>query len=83
MQFQCKTQYSLEQKMARGFIRGFRDRPYLLPPSIDDWVSEDHIVRFIDSCVASIDLSEFYEAYSHEGKSPYDPAMMVRILIYA
>ena len=69
--------------MARGFIRGFRDRPYLLPPSIDDWVSDDHIVRFIDSCVASIDLSEFYEAYSHEGKPPYDPAMMVRILIYA
>lgn len=69
--------------MARGFIKGHRDRPYLLPPSIDDWVSENHVVRFIDSCVASINLKDFYKSYSHEGKPPYDPAMMARILVYA
>mgnify|MGYP006297859891 CR=1 FL=1 len=69
--------------MARGFIKGHRDQLYLLPPSIDDWISKNHSVRLIDSCVENIDLSSFYESYSHEGKPPYDPAMMIRILIYA
>ena len=69
--------------MARGFIKGNRDQLYLMPPSIDDWISKNHSVRLIDSCVANIDLSKFYESYSHEGKPPYDPAMMTRILIYA
>jgi len=69
--------------MARGFIKGTRKRPYLLPPSIDDWIAKDHPVRFIDSCVDSIDLSPFYENYSHEGKPPYDPSLMLKILVYA
>ena len=69
--------------MARGFIQGTRNRPYLLPPSIDDWISKDHSVRFIDLCVDHIDLSQFYEQYSHEGKPPYDPKLMLKILIYA
>ncbi len=69
--------------MARCFIKGTRNRPYLMPPSIDDWISRDHSVRFIDSCVEHIDLSKFYEQYSHEGKPPYDPNLMLKILVYA
>ena len=69
--------------MSRGFIQGTRSRPYLMPSSIDDWIAKDHSVRFIDLCVEYIDLSQFYEKYSHEGEPPYDPKLMLKILIYA
>lgn len=69
--------------MGRGFIKGTRNRPYLMPPSVDDWISKDHSVRFIDLCIEYIDLSQFYEKYSHEGKPPYDPKLMLKILVYA
>jgi hypothetical protein len=37
--------------MGRGFIAGNRDKLLLLPPSVDKWVAEDHVVRFIWDCV--------------------------------
>ena len=69
--------------MARGFIRGDRKQMFLLPPSIDDWISEDHPVRFIHSCLSQMDLRRFYDSYADEGRPPYDPQTMLGILIYA
>lgn len=69
--------------MARGFVKGDRDQIFLLPPSINDWVSEDHPVRFVHTCLEQMNLLPFYESYSHEGRPPYDPRMMLGILIYA
>ena len=69
--------------MARGYIKGDRDQIYLLPPSIDDWVSKEHPVRFVQTCLEQMNLQTFYESYAKQGRPPYDPCMMLGILIYA
>lgn len=69
--------------MARGFIKGDKDQLYLFPPSIDDWVSKDHPVRFVQTCLEQMNLQVFYQSYAKEGRPPYDPSMMLGILIYA
>ncbi|MCG8470711.1 MAG: transposase [Desulfobacterales bacterium] len=69
--------------MARGFIKGNRHQIFLLPPSMDDWVSSDHPVRFVQACLEQMDLRCFYEHYGSEGRPPYDPQTMLGILIYA
>jgi transposase len=56
----------------------------LLPPSLDDWLPSDHLARFIADLVDEhLDLSPFYAAYDQRrGGPPYDPRLMVRILLY-
>ena len=71
------------KSMARGFVRGDRRQLLLLPPSIDQWISEDHAVRFVWDCVTQMDLRPFYARYGKEGRPPYDPAMMLAVLLYA
>jgi transposase len=57
----------------------------LLPPSVQDFVPEDHLSRFVVSLVReSLDLRAIHAAYSGEkGQPPYDPRMMVALLLYA
>ena len=69
--------------MARGFIKGDRQQMMLLPPSIDEWVAQDHPVRFILACLEQMQLGCFYGSYAAEGRPPYDPKTMLGILIYA
>jgi transposase len=65
-------------------------RPYdqnqilLLPPSLDEWLPQDHLARFVSEVVdETLDLSGLYAAYTEErGYPPYDPRLMVKILIY-
>ena len=61
------------------------DQPFLLPPSLQDWLPEDHLARFIAELVASLDLSKIYSFYGRRdgrGKAAYHPVMMVRLLLY-
>lgn len=69
--------------MQRRFLKANRNQILLLPPSIDDWVAEEHLARFIWDCVASFDLKPFYQAYANDGAPPYDPQMMLATLLYA
>jgi len=69
--------------MGRGFVSGDRNQLLLLPPSVDKWVPKNHIVRFIWDIVKQMTLAAFYSAYASEGRPPYDPAMMLSVLIYA
>lgn len=58
---------------------------YLFPPSISDWVPENHIARFIGDVVDSLDLTAIlakYERQDGRGAPAYHPAMMVRLLVY-
>jgi len=61
------------------------NQPYLLPPSLDDWLPEDHLARFINEVVNELDLSTVFKEYEGDrrGNPPYNPAMMMRVLIYA
>lgn len=69
--------------MSRGFISGDRNQMLLLPPSVDKWIPVNHMVRFIWEIVKQMNLTAFYLAYGTEGHPPYDPAMMLGVLIYA
>ncbi len=69
--------------MGRGFVAGDRNQMLLLPPSVDKWVPVNHVVRFIWEIVKQMNLTAFYFSYGMEGRPPYDPAMMLAVLIYA
>lgn len=58
---------------------------YLLPPSLDDWLPQDHLARFISETVDQMDLSTLIMAYraNGQGNAAYHPAMMVKVLLYA
>jgi len=57
----------------------------LLPPSLLDWLPEGHLSHFIMDMVEQLDLSPIYNSYGGNGRGqpPYDPAMMVPLLLYA
>ncbi len=60
------------------------DQVLLMAPSIQDWVPEGHLARFVSDLVdEALDLSAIYAAYEEErGFPPYDPRLMVKLLIY-
>ena len=68
--------------MATEFIPIDRDTPYLFPPSVQDYLPEDHLARFVIDIVESLDLSHLSAAYSGRGSRPYHPAMLVALLFY-
>ena len=55
-----------------------------MPPSVRDWLAEDHLSYFISDAVDAMDLSAFEQRYGTEGpgNQAYDPRMMVKVLIY-
>ena len=61
------------------------DQQLLLPPDMRPWLPEGHLVLFILDVVAVLDLASIYEAYEVQlrGRPPYDPTMMVALLLYA
>ena len=59
-----------------------RDTPYLLPPSLQDWLPEKHLARFVVDIVDQLDLSELVTRYGGGGKQPYHPAVLVALLFY-
>jgi len=73
---------------AAGADKTFRafapEQDLLLPPSLDEWLPGEHMARFIAELVDEhLDLSRIYAAYSEgRGAPPYDPRLMVRILLY-
>ena len=71
--------------MAQNFLGCDRDQPFLLPPSLDEWLPADHFARFVISAVGAMDLSAFYGDYRRDGhgRPAHDPAMMVCLLVYA
>jgi transposase len=61
------------------------EQVFLLPPSLQDWLPEDHLARFIADVTDQLDLSEIVAVYARKdgrGMAAYHPAMMVRMLLY-
>jgi transposase len=61
------------------------DQLMVMPPSVRDWLPEDHLAFFVLDVVAELDLARFYGAYRSDGRggSVYDPSMMLAVLLYA
>src|SRR5829696_8302999 len=71
--------------MAQNFIACDREQELLLPPSLREWLPEDHFAWFVLDAVEAMDLTGFLAAYRHDGwgRAAHDPAMMVALLLYA
>ena len=71
--------------MAREFVGAQRDQLLLMPPSLGEWLPEDHLVWTVIGAVDQMGLDRFRQAYrlGAAGRAPLDPAMMVALLLYA
>lgn len=68
--------------MAVKFIPLDRDTPHLFPPSVQDYLPDDHLARFVVDIVDRLDLSALTSSYTGRGSHPYHPALMVALLFY-
>jgi transposase len=71
--------------MPREFRRYEPDQGLLLPPSLRDWLPEEHLAFFVSDAIDAMDLSAFDARYGTEGpgKQAFDPRMMMKVLVYA
>src|SRR6516165_10961150 len=59
-----------------------RQTAYLLPPSIEDWLPERHLARFIVEVIDQLDLSAMSRAYRGSGSASYHPRLLLGLLVY-
>ena len=71
--------------MSKTFRPWKIDQPLFLPATVQDFVGEDHLARFVLALVLEhLDLNEIEAMYGSErGQPPFDPAMMTALLLYA
>jgi transposase len=71
--------------MAQNFIGCDREQAFLMPPSLREWLPEDHLAWFVIEVVEEMDLDEFYADYREDGhgRAAYEPSMMVALLLHA
>src|SRR5680860_92308 len=68
----------------KTFRRYDQDQPLLLPPDLRDWLPAEHPARMVDDLVEfGLDLAGIYASYTESrGAPPYDPRLMLKVLIY-
>ena len=61
-----------------------QDQSVLLPPSLGEMISSDHIARLLNQVIGEMDLSSIASTYSNElgGQKAYHPTMMLKVLVY-
>jgi transposase len=71
--------------MPQNFIECDRGQAFLLPPSLLEWLPEEHLVWTVLGAVEQMDLDEIYGVYREDGhgRPAYEPSMMVALLLYA
>src|SRR4029078_325500 len=61
-----------------------REQSFLMPRGVREWLPGRHLAWFVIDALAEMNLEAFYAAYRVDGsRPPYDPAMMVAVLVYA
>lgn len=60
-----------------------RKTAYLLPPSVEEWLPEDHLARFIVEVVEGLDLIRLERGYAGRGSTAYHPAQLLSLLVYS
>ena len=65
-----------------NFILTDRKTDYLLPPSVDDWLTQDHLARFVVEVIDGLDLSNLTRQYAGRGSKAHHPATLLAILVY-
>ena len=64
------------------FSTGARETTFLLPPSVEEWLPERHLARFVVEVIEQLDLSAFVKAYRGSGSASYHPSMLLGLLVY-
>jgi transposase len=59
-----------------------RETGFLLPPSVDDWLPERHLARFVVEVIGSLDVSAMVNSYRGTGSAGYHPALLLGLLVY-
>src|ERR1700689_1399429 len=70
--------------MAKNYRSYLPEQDLLLPPSLRDWLAENHLAYFVSDVVDQLDLSSIHAVYEKEkrGQPPYDPRRMTKLLVY-
>jgi transposase len=70
--------------MATSFLPYEPNQDFLLPPSLSEWLPENHLGYFVSEIIDRLDLQKFYARYDGDGRrnQPFDPALLVKILVY-
>src|SRR5271154_2069765 len=55
---------------------------FLLPPSVDEWLPENHLARFIVEVIEGLDLGAMNRSYRGAGSASYPPLQLLAILVY-
>lgn len=71
--------------MAKTYRPYVPEQDLLLPPSLRDWLPEDHLAFFVSDLIDHLDLSAITAVYEEEerGYPPYHPVMLTKVLVYA
>lgn len=64
------------------FIIADRESDYLFPPSMSDWLPENHLARFVADVVSQLDLTTIIKQYSGRGSKAHHPETLLCLLIY-
>lgn len=64
------------------FIAVDRDTAYLLPPSVDEWLPDDHLARFVVEVIDRLDLGNLTRHYAGRGSPAHHPVVLLGLLIY-
>jgi transposase len=68
--------------MIQKFFPTNRDQQHLFPPSIQDWLPERHLARFIVDIVSQLNLRPLAQAYAGKGLKAYHPEILLSLLFY-
>ena len=70
--------------MGKSYRPYYPDEELLLPPSLRDWLPENHLAYFVSDVADNLDLSGMDAVYGNEkrGQPPYNPLMMTKVLLY-
>ena len=79
---QISNGYRKDMPVQSKFYEVDRVRPYELPPSIQNWLPEKHLARFVVEIVEMLDLSALKDAYTRRGPQGYDPTVLLALLFY-
>src|ERR1039457_6234114 len=55
---------------------------FLLPPSIDEWLPQKHLARFVVEVIDGLDLTAMSKSYRGTGSACYHPAPLLGLLVY-
>ena len=66
----------------RNFRPIDRQTGFLLPPSVDEWLPEKHLARFVVEVIDGLDLSVMRGSYRNSGSASYPPSLLLGTLVY-